>query len=106
MFLKSTLAATTLLAGGLIAATPQNADAQIRFSYGSGWGSNYGYGNHGHSHYNHRPYRNYGYRDTAWHDTSHYDYHPGSIQRHGNHYHYTPGHYDYHSTGHYHHYGH
>lgn len=26
----------------------------------------------------------------------HYDYHPGQLVRHGNHYHYQPGHYHYH----------
>jgi hypothetical protein len=36
-----------------------------------------------------------------WHDTSHYDYHPGELVRHRNHYHYVPGHYDFHETGHY-----
>ena len=30
----------------------------------------------------------------------HWDYHPGSIRRHGNHYHVTPGHYDLHVPGH------
>jgi len=30
----------------------------------------------------------------------HWDYHPGSVRRHGNHYHVTPGHYDLHVPGH------
>jgi hypothetical protein len=38
--------------------------------------------------------------DHVWHDTGHYDYHPGGLVRHRNHYHYEPGHYDYHDTGH------
>jgi hypothetical protein len=37
-----------------------------------------------------------------WHDTSHLHYHPGSFQRHGNHYDFVPGHYDLHRSGHYH----
>jgi hypothetical protein len=52
----------------------------------------------------------YGGRDyygghSDWHDTSHYDYHPGEVVRHRNHYHYVPGHYDYHETGHWDHHG-
>ena len=42
---------------------------------------------------------------SVWHDTSHYDYHPGEVVRHRNHYHYVPGHYDFHETGHWDHYG-
>lgn len=102
MFLKSAITSAALLAGGLVAATPQDADAQVRFSFGSGYGNNY-YGN-GYGYRN--SYYNGGYGHGShlhrdYHDTSHYDYHPATIQRHGNHYHYQPGHYDYHQTGHY-----
>src|SRR5687768_11113980 len=94
--LKTAVTSTALLAGGLVASAPQDADAQIRLSFGSGYGYNDYYGGHNHYHggYSHRPSR-------AWHDTSHYDYHPGGYTRHRNHYHYQPGHYDFHRSGHY-----
>lgn len=66
-----------------------------RGGYGGYNGYQYGLGNYGYGH-NH----GYGYRPPVWHDTSHYDYHPGGLVPHGNHYHYIPGHYDYHRTGH------
>lgn len=37
---------------------------------------------------------------SRWHGTSHYDYHPGTVQRHWFHYDYVPGHYDLHRSGH------
>ena len=43
----------------------------------------------------------YGYQP-QWHDTTHWDYHPGYLQRHGNHFHVVPGHYDLHRSGHWH----
>lgn len=51
--------------------------------YSSCYGGGYGWGGH-----------------ADWNDTSHYDYHPGGVVRHRNHYHYVPGHYDYHDDGH------
>jgi hypothetical protein len=62
-----------------------------RTSYYSGYGGGYG------SYYD-SCYGGYG---GGWHDTSHYDYHPGEVVRHRNHYHYVPGHYDYHQDGHF-----
>jgi len=47
-----------------------------------------------HFHHHHRP--------PVYHDTSHWDYHPGGLRRHGNHYHYVPGHYHWHQDGHWH----
>jgi hypothetical protein len=35
----------------------------------------------------------------AYHGTGHYDYHPTTIYRHGNHLHVQPGHYHYHPSG-------
>ena len=55
-------------------------------------GFNFGYSSYP-SYYN-RPY---------YHNTTHYDYHPGGVVRHRNHFHYVPGHYDLHRTGHWHH---
>ncbi len=114
-FVKSAFASAALLAGVLFASAPDTADAQIRFSIGSGGsGQNgyqnrsYGYSNSGNRAYNrgHRSsgYRNGGYNgrgNTVWHDTSHYDYHPTTVVPHGNHYHVQPGHYDLHRSGHY-----
>jgi hypothetical protein len=42
------------------------------------------------------------YRPQIYHDTTHYDYHPTTVYRHGNHYHVQPGHYDLHRSGHWH----
>jgi hypothetical protein len=42
----------------------------------------------------------YGGYGGGWNNSGHYDYHPGSFQRHRNHFHYVPGHYDYHHPGH------
>lgn len=94
---------------GMLLVTAGTSNAGVRFSFGGG-----GY-HSGHNHYGHG-YRGgygggYGYAPTyryynsypQWHNTSHYDYHPPSLQRHRNHYHYVPGHYDYHQTGHWHH---
>ncbi len=36
-----------------------------------------------------------------YHDTTHLDWHPGSYQRHRNHFDFVPGHYDVHRTGHF-----
>lgn len=105
-----------IFAGLVVAAVSlvqtKQADAQIRIgigigsscrSYGGGFSRSYyrpsSYGSYysrpsfGRSYYS-RPY---------YHDTSHYDYHPTTIQRHGNHYHVIPGHYHLHRTGHWHH---
>jgi hypothetical protein len=74
---------------------------------------------HAHGHHNHYP-SGYGlnfrfggypiyaspvapiYRPQVYHDTTHYDYHPSTVYRHGNHYHVQPGHYDLHRSGHWH----
>jgi hypothetical protein len=86
--------------------------------FGGGYGCDYGYGGYsgyggfspGISLYS-SGYRGYnvGYGGISlnvgsprWHDTSHYDYHPGSFQRHRNHFHYVPGHDDLHRSGHFH----
>ncbi|MEZ6061247.1 MAG: hypothetical protein R3C19_12855 [Planctomycetaceae bacterium] len=56
----------------------------IGINTGRGYGGNFGYG-----------------RTTrVWHNTSHYDFHPTTVYRHGNHYHVQPAHYDFHQTGH------
>lgn len=64
----------------------------------------YGYNNFN----NYGGYGNYGWGgfmqkfNRVWHDTSHWDYHPPTLQRHGDHFHIVPGHYDWHQTGHMH----
>jgi hypothetical protein len=79
--------------------------------------SNFGYGGHVHGYRSGIGVYSSGYRGFSvgvgglnlnfggypqWHDTSHLHYHPGSFQRHGNHYDFVPGHYDLHRSGHYH----
>lgn len=87
-----------------------SAEAGVYFSggYGGGYGYSTGYGYS--SGYGVAPgygygISNYSYgirRAPVWHDTTHYDYHPTSAYRHGNHYHVVPGHYDLHRSGHWH----
>jgi len=60
----------------------------------------YGYSNYYGGFHNNWSHQNYGHSHNVWHNTSHYDYHPGYLQPHRNHFHYVPGHYDYHQTGH------
>ena len=62
--------------------------------YGGGYGG-YGY-SAGYGGYASPGYGGYG----GWHNTSHFDYHPGSSQRHRMNYHYAPRHNDYHRSGH------
>jgi hypothetical protein len=74
--------------------------------YGYSVGAGHGfYGGYRTAYYGGRGYCDDGWdRDHEWHDTSHYDYHPPTVVRHRNHFHYVPGHYDFHRTGHLHHY--
>ncbi len=90
-----------MLAAVLTALATAGATAEAGHGYGwSGgqWNSGPGCGG------NYAPqiytYPGYPVHHQTWHDTSHYDYHPGGLQRHGNHFHYVPGHYDLHRTGH------
>lgn len=106
------IACAGLIVGGMTLAAPKSADAGIRFSIGTrsgGFGySNYsrrGYNyNRGYNNFNrggiygHRGYGNYG-RSRSF-GRGHYDYHPPSLRRHGNHLDIVPGHYDYHRGGH------
>ena len=65
----------------------------------------YGYGNYGRSNYGHQIHGYYGRGHYIGNRTIHYQWHPSSFQRHGNHFDYVPGHFDvYHGGGH--HYGH
>lgn len=96
-FLFATLAAAALMVG-----TSDSASAHGRhggFRHGGGVGIHFGSGyNRGHFHYG-----NSGWGHSHWHNTGHYDYVPGGVYRHGNHYHYQPGGYLWHNTGHWHH---
>lgn len=76
-------------------------EASHRYSWGGGYGISGG-GHYGGCYTpSYRSYpRAYPTYHRTWHDTSHYDYHPPSLQRHRNHFHYVPGHYDLHRTGH------
>lgn len=116
--LKTAFTSAAMLAGGLFAMTPDNADAQIRFQIGggNGYGYNNGYGggyrshaghNHGGSGFRSNNYggrydgfssgRQYsGYNSGFGRSSGHYDYHPTTVVPHGNHLHVQPGHYDYH----------
>lgn len=130
--LKAAFTSAAMLAGGLFAMTPDNADAQIRFQIGgssNGYRYDSGHRHDGHDHgYNRSGYRSNNYYDRSgsrydgysgrygsgyrgynnsgynnrWHDTSHYDYHPTTVVPHGNHYDVIPGHYRYHQSGHWH----
>ncbi len=69
--------------------------------------SNYGYQDYGYSRnrgftqprYN--TFNNYNSRSGRYLDPTHYDYHPPTAVRHGNHLDYTPGRYDLHRSGRY-----
>ena len=126
---KTAFASAALLAGGLVAATPDTADAQIRvqigsggyggygnsgFGYGSGYRNNYGgygssYGRSGYGNYNSgygysgvrsSGYRGYSNNSYGGYGGGHYDYHPTTVVPHGNHYDVVPGHYHYHQGSH------
>jgi hypothetical protein len=55
---------------------------------------------YGHLHHDVNPWVNPGHGHYDWHNTSHWDYVPGGLQRHGNHFHYQPGGWIYHQDGH------
>lgn len=88
---KSLIIAAAVLALGVFTVLPNSASAHGR-KFRSG--------------YNYSGYNNSGWGGFAptwnqsWHDTSHWDYHPTTLQQHGNHFHVQPGHYDWHQTGH------
>lgn len=86
------LALVTVVAVSSVGAASASAQG-----YGSPYGS--AHSNYGYNNYARQPGYSSGY-GSRWHDTSHYDYHPGSIQRHRLHFHYVPGHYDFHRSGH------
>ena len=90
-----------------------SASAQCR--YGGGGYGGYGYGGSGlsigYSSYAPRSafsvgyssFPSYGYSSSfrgGYRSRGHYDYHPPSLYRHGNHFHVQPGHYDYHRGSH------
>jgi hypothetical protein len=57
-----------------------------------------------------RQFRNFGlygvrsgWSNSWYHQSGHWDYHPGGVVRHRNHFDYIPGHYDWHDTSHWHH---
>ena len=89
---------TGMMGLGICAVSAPDAEAGS-FYFGIGNGYYGGYGGYG---------GGYGWGHPGgrvWHDTGHYDYYPGTFQRHYDHYHYIPGHYHYHDTGHWDHYG-
>lgn len=82
----------------------------LSYSFGTSFGPSYGTGLGGYTYASpsyyptiYTPTYVTPHRSHVWHDTSHYDYHPGSFRRHGNHLHFIPGHFDLHRTGHMHH---
>ncbi|MCP4783428.1 MAG: hypothetical protein GY903_04800 [Fuerstiella sp.] len=97
-----------VFAGAMILAfTADSASAQCR--HGSGCGFSYGGSglSIGYSSYSPRssfsigygsyPRHGYGsHRVSTYRTRGHYDYHPATIYRHGNHLHVQPAHYDYH----------
>src|SRR5262245_31182271 len=105
-----TLIAVVVLGLSVIASSPAKAAGFGIYVGGNGYGYSFGTGNAYYGGYRkaYYPtsviYDNGWNGDHEWHDTSHYDYHPPTVVRHRNHFHYVPGHYDYHETGHMHHY--
>jgi len=100
-----------IFAGAMVLAfTADTASAQC--GYGGGYGYGVGYGGSrlsiGYTRYSPRSsfsvgygggYPSYGYgshRVSTYRARGHYDYHPTTVYRHGNHLHVQPGHYDYH----------
>jgi hypothetical protein len=105
----SLFAATTLAFAGSASAS---AADYFRFggSYGARGPQHRGYGYGGSGIYNHHvpSYSQFGYgshygHHGSYHDTTHWDWHPTTIRRHGNHFDVMPGHYDLHRDGHWHH---
>ena len=111
--LKTAFTSAAMLAGGLFAMTPENADAQIRFqigggngySYGSGYNNGYGGGSRSHAGHDHggSGYRSNVYSNNYGVGGNRYDSFSGG-QRYGSGYRGTNGfrqsggHYDYHPT--------
>ena len=107
--MKRILFAGIALAGlvGFGATTAQAQDYHRHGGHGWGTGRTHdygwqGYGNRGFGYGGHFHGRQGGYYRPHYdyHDTSHFDYHPGTIRRHFNHYDYVPGHYHFHRQGH------
>ena len=83
------------IAAGVLFAAPERATAGDRWHHGH-------HGHHGHG-FGLRLGGvgiDYGRPHLDWHDTTHWDYHPGYVVPHGNHYDYVPGHYHLHRDGH------
>lgn len=99
-----------MVAFGTFSTPVQASDFGLHFA-GPGYHVDVGRADYGRDYYGgyrtarYGGYGDYGYGFGGWHDTSHYDYHPGEVRRHRNHFHYTPGHYDFHETGHWDHHG-
>ncbi len=95
------ITAAVVLALVFVAETPRaEAGSSFGIYFGSGpvySGGGYGYSSPYHNCYPQQPVYRSQYQ---WHDTSHYDYIPGGVIPHGNHYHYVPGQYQWHQTGH------
>jgi hypothetical protein len=109
-----------LVTVGVLSVGPATASAQVFGGYGDngcgvsygGPSQNVGYGGYAPDYNVYSPGYgggiNVGYGGlnlsfgggSRWHNTTHYDYHPGSFQRHRFHYDYVPGHYDIHRSGH------
>ncbi len=95
----------------IVAGVSSVSEAGSRFGYSHRYGYAPGHNHFGRS-YNYQPWgygggygHGYGggfggYGGGYYHDTSHYDYHPTTVYRHGNHLHVQPGHFDFHRTGH------
>jgi hypothetical protein len=119
-FVKTAFTSAALLAGGLSAMTPENADARVSvqiggggYGYGNGYGFNGGYGSGFHNHgYGGSGFRSYNYGGYGprysggwnggfggWNGGGPYDYHPTTVVPHRGHLDVQPGHYDYEPGG-------
>src|SRR5688500_115038 len=103
MFASVAMTALALVGAGSSSASA--GDFAIHFA-GRGFHVDIGdrHGHHGHhrghrSHrsfhrgHGHHGYHGWGGGGHVWHDTSHWDYHPGELVPHYDHYHYIPSHY-------------
>jgi len=97
IFAAAAVVGLTFVAGNTAEAGHGRRSLNFGFSNGR-FGFNIHGGHRGHRRHFGQPY----YPGGWYHDTGHYDYHPPSVQWHGDHFDYVPGHYDYHNTGHWH----
>lgn len=105
------LASAAVLAGGLFALAPNDADAQVTFFSRSGRDSHFAAGVHGYGKYpdsspgrnvdsvRHGQVRYDDHPGPVWREKSYFEYQPATVVPHGSHYDVVPGRYRYRSYG-------